>query len=74
MISNKRLSPIVTELFIREKKLNISTVFIAQSYFQVPNNVQLNCTNFFIIKTPNKQELQQTHLIIHIDFKDFMNI
>ena len=36
MLSNKKLNPIVTELFIRERKLNISLVFITQSYFTVP--------------------------------------
>ena len=47
-ISNKKLNPIVTELFIRERKLNISTVFIKQSYFQVPKDVRLNCTPFLL--------------------------
>ena len=56
MISNKKRSPIVTELFIRGQKLNISTV-ITQHYFQAPNNVRLNSTHFFIMKIPNKQEL-----------------
>ena len=46
MISNKKLSPIVTELFIKGRKLKISTVFITQSYFQVPNDVRLNYINF----------------------------
>ena len=59
MINNKNLNPIVTELFIRGRKLNISVVFITQSYFKVPKNVRLNSTNFFIIKIPNKREFQQ---------------
>ena len=42
MLSNEKLNPIVTELFIRGKKLNISLVFIAQSYFAVLKNVRLN--------------------------------
>ena len=37
MIHNKKLNSIVTELFIRGRKLNISLVFITQSYFKVPN-------------------------------------
>ena len=58
-ISNEKLSPIVTELFIRGRKLNISTFyFITQSYFQVPKDVRLNCTQFFIMKVPSKPELQ----------------
>ena len=47
MINNKKLNPIVTELFIRGRKLNISIVFIAQSYFKVPKAVRLNSTHFF---------------------------
>ena len=76
MISNNKLNPIVTELFIRGRKLNISIVFIRQSYFKVPKDVILNSTHFFILKIPNKRELQQTALnhSSDIDFKDFMNI
>ena len=75
MINNK-LNPIVTELFIRGRKLNISIVFITQSYFKVPKDVRLNSTHFFIMKIPNKRELQQIALnhSSDIDFKDFMNI
>ena len=73
MISNNKLNPIVTELFIRGRKLNISIVFITQSYFK---DVKLNSTHFFIMKIPNKRELQQIALnhSSDIDFKDFMNI
>ena len=46
MISNKNLSSIVTEQFIRGTKLNISTVFIAQPYFKVSKDVRLNCTKY----------------------------
>ena len=59
MLYNKRLNPIVTELFTRGRKLNISFVFIAQSYFAVPKNIRLNSTRYFIMKIPNKKELQQ---------------
>ena len=59
MINNKKLKSIVTELFIRGRKLNISLVFITQSYFQVPKDVRLNTTHFFIMKIPNKRKLQQ---------------
>ena len=62
IISNKKLNPIVTELFIRGRKLNISIVFITQSYFKVPKDVRLNSTNFFITRIPNKRELQQIQL------------
>ena len=76
MINNKKLNSIVTELFIRGRKLNISLVFITQSYFKVPKDVRLNTTHFFIMKIPNKRELQQI-AISHssdIDFKDFIKI
>ena len=46
MLSNKKLSKIVTELFIRGRKLNISIVFITQSYFAVPKNLRLNSTHY----------------------------
>ena len=59
MINNKKLNSIVTELFIRGRKLNISVGFITQSYFKVPKDIRLNSTDFFIMKIPNKRELQQ---------------
>ena len=76
MINNKKLNPIVTELFIRGRKLNISIVVITQSYFKVPKDVRLNSTYFFIMKISNKRELQQIALnhSSDIDFKDFMKI
>ena len=55
MINNKKLNPIVTELFIRGRKLNISIVFITQSYFKVPKDVRLNSAHSFIMKIPNKK-------------------
>ena len=58
VLRNKAINPIVTDLFIRGRKLNISLVFITQSYFAIPKNVRLNFTHYFIIKIPNKQELQ----------------
>ena len=76
MINNNKLDSIVTELFIRDRKLNISIVFITQSYFKVPKDVRLNSTHFFIMKIPNKRELQQIALnhSSDIDFKDVMKI
>ena len=58
MIHNKKLNSVVTELFIRGRKLNISLLFITQSYFKVPKDVRLNTTHFFIAKSPSKGELQ----------------
>ena len=59
MLSNKKLNPVVTELFIRGRKLNIFLAFITQSYFAVPKNIRLNSMRYFIMKIPNKGELQQ---------------
>ena len=76
MINNKKLNSIVTGLFIRDRKLNISLVFITQSYFKVPKDVRQNTSHFFIAKIPKKRELQQT-AINHssdINTKDFTNI
>ena len=58
ILSNKTFRPIVTELLIRGRKLNISLVFITQSYFFVPKNIRLNSTHYFLMKIPNKRELQ----------------
>ena len=57
MINNKNLNSVVTELFVRGRKLNISLVFITQSYFRVLKDVRINSTHFFITKNPNKREL-----------------
>ena len=55
IINDKKLNPIVTELFITGRKLNTSVVFITQSYFKVPKDVRLNSTHFFIMKIPSKR-------------------
>ena len=64
MLSNKKLNPIVTELFIRERKLNISLVFITQSYFAVPKNIRLMSTHYFVMKFQTKENFNKLHLII----------
>ena len=68
MLSEKKPNPIVTELFIRDTKLNIFLVFITKSYFAVPS------TYYVIMKIPNKQELENnvSNNLSDIDFKDFM--
>ena len=70
ILSNKKPNPIVTELLIRGRKINIPLVFITQSYFAVPNDVSLNSTYYFI----NNHELQKVAFnhSSDIDFKDFM--
>ena len=62
MLSNNKRNSTVTELFIRGRKLNLSLVFITRSYFSVPSSIRINSTHYFIMKIPNKRELQQ---IIH---------
>ena len=76
MLSTITLNPIVTELFIRGRKLNSSIVFNTQSCFAVPKNIRLNSRHYFIMKIPKKRELQ--HIAFNhssdIDFNDFMNL
>ena len=76
MINNKKLNSIVAELFIRGRKLNISLIFITQSYFKVLKDVRLNSTHFFIMKIPNKREFQEIALnhSSHICTKNFIKI
>ena len=59
MINNKKLNSIVTELYIRGRKLRISIVFITQLYLKIPKDVRLNTIHFFIKKILNKRKLQQ---------------
>ena len=65
MLHNQKLSSIVTELFIRGRKLDISLVFVTQLYFAVPKDIRLSSTPHFILKIPNKQELQRIASIIN---------
>ena len=76
MLSNKKLNPIVAELFTGSRKRNISLVFITQSYFAVPKDIRLNSTHYFILKIANKRKLQQIAFnnSSDIDFQDFMNL
>ena len=52
--------------------LNISLVFITQTYFAVPKYIRLNCTHYFIMKIPNKRKL--TQIASQIDLQDFIDI
>ena len=76
MINKKKLNSIVTELFIRGRKVNISLIFITQSYFKVPKDVRNNSTHFFIMNIPNKRELMQIAIKHSSDIstKDFTEI
>ena len=76
MLSNKKLDPIVTELFIGGRELNISLVLITQYYFAVPNIIRLNSKHYFIMKILKKRKLQQIafNLLSDFDSKDFINL
>ena len=76
MDSNKKLSPIVPELLLKNRKLNILLLFTSQSYFKVPITIRLNVTHYFIKKINNKREFQQTvsNHSSNIDFKDFIKL
>ena len=65
MLSNKKINPIVTELFIRGRKVNIYLVFMIQYFFAVPRNIRLNSTHGFPMKIPNKRSFKILHLIIY---------
>ena len=76
MRANKKLSPIVTKLFLSGRKLNISLIFISQSYFKVPKTIRLKATYYFLIKILNKGEFQQiaSNYSSDIEFKDFKRL
>ena len=76
IMTNKKFQSIIKELFIRCRKINISLVFITQSYFSVPKDVRLNSTHYFIMKINNKRELQNIAInhFADIDYKDFIKI
>ena len=76
ILNNKKLNPVVTELLVRVIKVNISLVFIIQSHFAVSKNTRLNYTHYFIMRIPNKRELQQISFNHSSDiaFRDFMNL
>ena len=77
IMTNKKFQSIVKELFIRCRKINISLVFITQSYLSVPkDDVRLNSTHYSIMKINNKRKLQNIAInhSANIDYKDFIKI
>ena len=76
MLDNKKLNPIVTELIIRGRKLNISLGFVTQFYFSVPRNIRLNSTDYFVMKIPSKRKVRQIAFnhSSYTDFQDFMKL
>ena len=75
MEANKKLSPLLTKLFLRGRILNIS-LGSSHSYFKVPKTIKLNATHHFIMKIPNNRELQQkaSNYLSHIELKDFLKL
>ena len=75
-MNNKKFQAIIKDLFIRCRKLNISLIFITQSYFSVPKDVRLNSTHYPIMKTHDGRELQNVAMNhpADIDYKDFVKI
>ena len=76
IVNNKNFKGIVKELFIRCRKLNVSIVFITQSYFRTPKDARLNSTHYIIMKIQNKKELQSIaqENCGDIDLKDFLSM
>ena len=76
IMTNKKFQTIIKALFIKCRKLNISLVFITQSYFSVPKDVRLNSTRCLIMKINNKRELQNITVnhSAEIDYQDFIKI
>ena len=76
MEANEKLSPIVIELFLGDRRVNILLVFISQSYSILRKTITLNVTDYFIKKILNKRELLQiaSNQSSDIDFKDFMKL
>ena len=74
MLSNKKINP--TELYIRQRKTNIFLAFITQSFFAVQKNIRINSTSYFVMKIPNKRDLQQITFnhSSDVDFQEFMNL
>ena len=73
---SEKFKAILKELVIRCRKLNISIVFITQSYFRTPKDARLNSTHYILMKIGNKKELKSIaeENSIHLDFKDFLKI
>ena len=76
IMRSEKLKVIVKELFIRCRKLNISIVFITQSYFRTPKDARLNSTHYILMKIGNKRELKSKaeENLGHLDFKDFLKL
>ena len=76
IMRSENFKAIAKELFIRCRNLNISIVFIKQSYFRIPKDARLNSTHYILMKIGNKKEIKSIaeENAGHLDFKDFLKI
>ena len=76
IMTNKKFQVIIKELFIKYRKVNITLVFITQSYFSVPKDVRLNSTHYLIMKINNRKELQNIAInhSADIDYDNFVGV
>ena len=76
MENNKKFKRIIKELFYRGRQINISIVFITQSYFRALKDARLNSTHYILMKIDNKKELKSTAegKSGNLDYKDFLKI
>ena len=76
MLRNKKLNSAVIELLTRSRKLNTAHTLITQPYFSLSKNITSNSIHYFIMKIPNKHELQQIvfNHSLDTDFKEFINL
>ena len=73
---NKNFKRIIKELFYRARKINVSIVFIIQSYFKALKNARLNSTHYILMKIGNKKELKRIaeEKSGHLDYKDLLKM
>ena len=76
IMRSEKFKAVIKELFIRCRKLNISIVFITQSYFRIPKDAKLNSTHYILIKIGNKKELKSIpeEKSGHLDYRDFLKM
>ena len=73
---NKNFKRIIKELFHRARKINVSIVFVVQSYFRALKDARLNSRHYILMKINNKKELKRIaeETSGHLDYKDFLKI
>ena len=73
---NKKFKRIIKELFYRARKVNVSIVFITQSYFKALKDTRLNSTHYILMKIGNKKEFKKIveEKSGHLDYKDFLKM